>query len=147
MAPTASLGMCVVMVTQGKSMEMGGAIAVPLGNVYFFKMDLRHCVAYNHGTAVCSTLKLVREVLQTRLSSLEKPQGGLKAHKWGWGQSRAAIQGSEGQNGLDLAFSPSHVDSGGEKLEDGPQFLSSLQKEFSKDTKIVKEIKSFIRST
>ena len=38
------------------------------------------------------------------------------------------------------------VDSGGEKLEDGPQFLSSLQKEFSKDTKIVKKIKAFIRS-
>ena len=53
---------------------------------------------------------------------------------------------SEGQNGLDLAFSPSHDDSGGEKLEDGPQFLSSLKKEFSKDTKIVKEIKSFTRS-
>ena len=33
-----------------------------------------------------------------------------------------------------------------EKLEDGPQFLSSLKKEFSKDTKIVKEIKSFTRS-
>jgi len=35
--------MCVVMVMQGKSMEMGGAIAVPVGNACFFKMDLRHC--------------------------------------------------------------------------------------------------------
>ena len=84
--------------------------------------------------------------MQTRLSSLEKPQGGPKTHKWGWGQRRAANQWSEDQNGLNLAFSPRHVDPGGEKPEDGPQFLSSLKKEFSKDTKIVKEIKSFIRS-
>ena len=48
--------MCVVMVMQGKSMEMGGAIAVPVGNACFFKMDLRRCVAYNHGTAACSSL-------------------------------------------------------------------------------------------
>ena len=36
--------------------------------------------------------------------------------------------------------------SGGEKLEEGPWFLSSLKKEFSKETKTVKEIKAFIRS-
>ena len=84
--------MCVVMVMQGKSVEMGGAIAVPVGNACFFKMDLRRCVAYNHGTAACSSLKLERDVqvLQTRLSSLEKPQGGLKAHRWGGGQGGAA---------------------------------------------------------
>ena len=44
-------------------MEMGGVTAGPLGNVCFFKMDLRHCVAvYNHGTAACSSLKLARDV-------------------------------------------------------------------------------------
>ena len=31
-------------------------------------------------------------------------------------------------------------------LEEGPRSLSSLKKEFSKETKIVKKIKAFIRS-
>lgn len=56
------------------------------------------------------------------------------------------IQWSEDQNGLGLASSPSHTDSSSEKLEEGPQLSSSLRKEFSKGTNIVKEINAFIRS-
>ena len=40
----------------------------------------------------------------------------------------------------------SRVDSGSEKLENGPRFLSSLEKEFSKENKIVKKMKVFTRS-
>ena len=36
--------------------------------------------------------------------------------------------------------------SSSEKLEEGPQFLSSLKKEFSKETKVVKKIKASVRS-
>ena len=35
----------------------------------------------------------------------------------------------------------------GEKLEEGPWFLSSLKKEFSEETNIVTKIKAFIQST
>ena len=39
-----------------------------------------------------------------------------------------------------------HIDSGSEKMEEGPWFLLSLKKEFSEETKIVKNIKVFIGS-
>lgn len=46
-----------------------------------------------------------------------------------------------------FALPGTQTDFRGEKLEEGPWFLSSLKKEFSEETNIVKKIKAFIRST
>lgn len=44
-----------------------------------------------------------------------------------------------------LALPGTQTDSRGEKLEERPRFLSSLKREFSKETKILKKIKAFLR--